>query len=53
MAKIHFYKHKWAYSNKLYIYIYIADFGRVLLGENGEWICGLSKGLGSCAVYIA
>ena len=32
---------------------FIASCGGVLRGENGEWICGSSKGLGSCDAYIA
>ena len=31
----------------------IAGCGRVLRGNNGEWICGFSKGLGACSAYVA
>jgi len=29
-----------------------AGCGGVFRGDNGEWICGFSKGLGSCGVYV-
>jgi ribonuclease HI len=31
----------------------IAGCGGVLRGNNGEWICGFSKGLGACSAYVA
>lgn len=30
-----------------------AGCGDVLRGEHGEWLCGFSKYLGSCSVYIS
>jgi hypothetical protein len=32
---------------------YTTGYGGVLRGENGECICGFSKGLGSCDSYVA
>jgi ribonuclease HI len=32
---------------------YTTGYGGVLQGENGECICGFSKGLGSCDSYVA
>jgi len=32
---------------------YIAGCGGMLQGENGEWIYGFLKGLGSCDSYVA